>query len=192
MFFGRQGAVGIASARILSTLGVHTFIHSPKEELSVCTREEKLYGLSGEGISRRLEGISLLLVLRYLLYFIRLIVVYSLLLEIPVKSYDAIIHALDDHLVTGLSRERYSRFLTGSQTIFVDPPLLLQPNRYKESEAKVIVVSPLLPLNYGMETGVKYFVVNLGIPLGVYLREGVAYKSFYGDKLFVQVFGQKK
>jgi hypothetical protein len=52
----RQGAVGIASARLLSSLGVHTFVHSPKEEVGLCTKEEKLYGLSGEGISRRFEG----------------------------------------------------------------------------------------------------------------------------------------
>jgi len=51
-----QGAVGTAAARVMASLGVRTVVHSPKEELTVCAREEKLYGLTGESFTRRLSG----------------------------------------------------------------------------------------------------------------------------------------
>lgn len=52
----RQGAVGIATGRMLSTLGVHVVVYSPKEELTVVAMEEKLYKLCGEAFTRVESG----------------------------------------------------------------------------------------------------------------------------------------
>lgn len=51
-----QGAIGIATARILASLGVHTCVHAPKEELQLCATEESLYRLSGETFTRQIGG----------------------------------------------------------------------------------------------------------------------------------------
>jgi len=167
-----QGAVGIATARLLSTLGVHTFVHSPKEELTVCASEEKLYKLSGELFSRKFS-------------------------DIPPRTYDLVVVAMDDHLSRTLTTQtNYIKFMQSKSTtlLYIDPPLIPDSLSYvmdREKKQRVFVMCPLLPLYYKLEAGVKYFVVNLGIPTAVYLRESVVYKSFFGDKLAVQVFGHK-
>lgn len=51
-----QGAIGIATARILASMGVHTCVCSAKEELQLCAPEEMLYNLSGEMFSRQIGG----------------------------------------------------------------------------------------------------------------------------------------
>lgn len=52
-----QGAIGISVARILASLGVHTCVHAPKEELQLCATEEILYSMSGETLTRQLKGV---------------------------------------------------------------------------------------------------------------------------------------
>jgi hypothetical protein len=148
-------------------LGIHCYVHSPKEELHICLKEEKLYKLCGEGFGRAVG-------------------------DIPKINYDLIIHSLDDHLSRSLTKGVYLPFLNDSSSsiCYVDPPLV---NSYKEDKSrKVLVLSPVLPLDYNLEQHVKIFVVNLGLPVSVYLKEGVLYKSFFGDKLVVQVFQGRK
>lgn len=51
-----QGAIGICAARILASMGVHTCVYSPKEEIQLCTPEEYLYNLTGERLTRQISG----------------------------------------------------------------------------------------------------------------------------------------
>ncbi|XP_021949058.1 enhancer of mRNA-decapping protein 3-like [Folsomia candida] len=157
-----QGAVGIATGRMLSTLGVHVVVYSPKEELTVVAMEEKLYKLCGEAFTR-VES------------------------EIPPLTYDVIIHSSHDHLTPQFNLHTPH---SSPHVVYIDPPLT--PTTYKTPNRKTTIISPLLPLAYKIENGVKHYVVNVGVPAGVFSKEGANFKSFFGGKLAIQIFDLKK
>jgi len=113
-------------------------------------------------------------------------------------SFELVIMAMDDHLVRTLSLPLYSRWLSNASVVFVDPPLI---SSYRDplevlcgkgaSGSRVIVISPALPLAYSNETNVKFFLVNLGIPHEIFLKNDVIYKSPFGDKMVIQIFSSK-
>jgi hypothetical protein len=88
----------------------------------------------------------------------------------------------------------------------VDPPLIPTAQSYREAldsatsstapasnnkVGKLFVICPALPLAYPTDPSVKLFLVNLGIPQGIFLKNDVLYKSPFGDKLVVQIFSSK-
>ncbi|ODM97889.1 Enhancer of mRNA-decapping protein 3 [Orchesella cincta] len=165
-----QGAIGIATARILASLGVHTCVYSPKEEVHLCAAEELLYNLTGEILTRNigdLKGIH----------------------------FDAVVMCVDDHLQRNLNVGPYTRWLNSCPVVFVDPPLI---SSYRQpidaicsgtqKGRRIVIVSPVLPIAYPSDPSVKLFLVNLGIPQNIFERNDVLYKSPFGDKLVIQIF----
>lgn len=157
-------------------------VHCEKEELSVCLVEERIYRLSGETFSRTVDGLFFFAPFRNA-RFSQLFKKFAIFLAIPSGPYDLILHCLDDHLSPSLTTTPYLHPETA--IAYIDPPLV--PSYH--GNGKVYLLTPLLPLDYDLtQKNLKVFVVNLGVPLGVYEQVGVSYKSFYGDRLVTQVF----
>jgi len=65
-----QGAVGMATARVLASLGVHVLVFAPRRELRICGVEETLLTAASNSqsqedgkvvFSRQIHGFSILL-----------------------------------------------------------------------------------------------------------------------------------
>jgi predicted membrane chloride channel (bestrophin family) len=132
--------VGLATARVLATLGVSTTVYCPKQEIHLCAVEESLYQLGGGVVHRQWPEES--------------------------KTYDVVVHSLDDHVST-ISGGHYgckkivlvdppladytTSFHAGTKVHVVCPAL---PLAYRD--VKVFLVNLSIPSGLFEQNSVKY------------------------------------
>jgi hypothetical protein len=111
-------------------------------------------------------------------------------------QFELVIMAMDDHLSRTLTLAPYARWLRNVPVVFVDPPLISSYRQQLDGVSggiqkgrKIVIVSPVLPIAYPSDSSIKIFLVNLGIPNDIFEENDVVYKSPFGDKLVIQIFG---
>jgi len=124
--------------------------------------------------------------------------------ELKGLDFDLVVGAMTDHRDTIISVDPFRNWAKGKPIVLVDPPLVtsyrktfLKPtqvdtkNRH-QNDSQIVIVAPMLPLAYPTESAVKLYLVNLGIPYGVFEESQVFYKSQFVDKLVFQLFPTKQ
>lgn len=105
-----------------------------------------------------------------------------------------IILGLGELLRDEVQLRKYKHLFKNKPLVLVDPPLLpsyheaLFDRKLDSNPTRIYIVTPNIPLPYATDSGLKVFLVNLGIPRRIYEENNVSYKSPFGDKLVVQIF----